>query len=115
MATFAPWQEVDYRVMSGNPVPPYLSINLRKNILAVYVSSPTAKPTWKLAGWLNQVVTVGIPVLNGQVNIGATHLLLRKTQLIELDQSFGSYQVFINFPYWLDTVEIALWQSEKLH
>ena len=114
---FAPWQELDYRVMSGNPIPSYLSINLaQKKVLSIYVSSPTARPTWNLGGWLRKVTTlVGVPINDGQLIVGdSIWLRLGGTHLIEFEQDFGIYQILIEFPHWLDTIELALWQSEKI-
>jgi hypothetical protein len=117
MVVFRPWQELDYQLLFGNPIPPYLSINLaQKKVLSLYVNSPTAKPNWKFAGWLKRTTTiVGVPTTEGQVAVGETiPLWLRKTQLIEFNEDFGIYQILIEFPHWLDTVELALWQSEKI-
>jgi hypothetical protein len=82
MSDFAPWQEVDYRLISGNPLPSYTSITLKKNIIAIYINSPTAKPTWRFAGLLSQIISLQIPPLHGKTNIEATQIL--KTTKLKL-------------------------------
>jgi hypothetical protein len=114
---FAPWQEMDYQIISGsNPLPSYLSLYLQKNVIAVYINSPTAKPNWRLGGFLTRIVTLTeIPIIKRKISTGNTiQLPLGKTHLIEFAEDFGIYQVEIIFPRWIDTIEIALWQSERL-
>ena len=41
-------------------------------------------------------------------------LWLSKVQVIEFDPIIENYQVSINFPHWLSTVEVAIWQTERV-
>ena len=77
--------------------------------------SPTAKSTWKFAGWLNQQISTTLPVKNGVADVErGKRLWLSKVQVIEFDPIIEDYQVSINFPHWLSTVEVAIWQTERV-
>ena len=96
-----------------NPIPEIVvPILLDKHILAVSITSSTAKPTWYFGGFLNQRISLGIVVggLPDSDAIEKRRIWLNRLTLITLTQLTSHYAVSFNVPKWFQDVQLHLWQ-----
>ena len=88
-----------------------LPITFDKNILAVHVSSSTAKPSWRFAGYASQKIRTGLLVGGAHESLSARRSLwLNEITLLFFDQLASTYTLSINPPKWFRDINIYTWQ-----
>ena len=95
------------------PIPEIVvPILLDKHILAVSITSNTAKPTWYFGGFLNQRISLGLVVggLPDSDAIEKRRIWLNRLTLIILPQLSSHYSLSFNVPKWFQDVQLNVWQ-----
>lgn len=87
-------------------------ILLDTSIVASFASSANAKPTWRVAGWLNQKIRVGIAVGGGldAVSQASSRVLLGKTKLHFWRRDVANYGLSFITPQWMQQLNLTLWK-----
>jgi len=89
-----------------------IPIFLSKPIIAVYTESPSALPHWTQAGWLNQIVPLGI-LYRGQQQGNrekSRMMLLKKIMVVEWDRFVGNYQLTFTPKRHLKDIVVKIWE-----
>lgn len=87
-----------------------LRVTINSYILAVGVSSTSAKPTWKLGFWLSQVIQVQGA---GFAEYNPTPIILGLT-LVKFEPLTTAYQLKARFPSWHKDLSISIWKYRGL-
>lgn len=94
------------------PIPPVtVPFLIDSHIVAVYVESLTAKPTWYFGGLLDQQISIGLTVGGGvDANISAKgKLWLDSNTLFILPKLTPEYALRFIVPKWFTQVSFIVW------
>jgi hypothetical protein len=102
-------------IISGINIPiPEITIPilLDKHIIAIYITSPTAKETWYFAGYLNQRLRLGLTIGGNPEADGGMRkrIWLNRIALIILPKLTPEYGLSFNVPRWFKDVNISIYK-----
>ncbi|MEH1851451.1 MAG: hypothetical protein V7L11_07140 [Nostoc sp.] len=86
-----------------------MPILLNSNIVAIYITTPTPKPTWFTGAWVNQLIATGLIDSSTTWNINSNRILLGKNVIV-FPQSLSSYSLQFSFPAYFPTVFLSVWE-----
>lgn len=89
--------------------PLILPITLDRHTLAIHTFNADAQPRWYLGCWATPVIAVPSEL---QRPIEGDRLIARinRTTLIRFPKLATDYQLKLEFPYWMDKINVFIWQ-----
>jgi hypothetical protein len=86
-----------------------MPILLNSNIVAIYITTPTPKPTWFTGAWVNQLIATGLIDSSTTWTINSNRILLGKNVIV-FPQSLSIYALQFSFPRYFPNVFLSVWE-----
>ncbi len=95
------------------PIPEFtLPVQLDRHIIAIAITSSTAKPTWYFAGFLNQRIAIGLVVsgLPDSDVLQRRKLYLDRISVLIFPKLSTSYSLSLELPKWFTKANLTVWE-----
>jgi len=109
LSSVTDWSLIFQETLSSSNLPNLLiSDSFSSQILGVYISVPSSKPTWYTGAWINQLVKTNLIDSSASWNSFSQRLSLGGNIVI-FPTDFASYQLKFSFPVYFQNAFISIW------
>ncbi|MEH2458641.1 hypothetical protein [Nostoc sp.] len=109
LSLLANWSLIFEQTLSSSNLSNFLiPTSFSSQIIAVYISTSSAKATWHTGGWINQLVETNL--VNGSTTWNSfSQRLSLSGNIVFFPRDFASYQLQFSFPVWFPNAFISIW------